>query len=62
MNEAPTREEQTEFSIRAFRGVEVGLGPDNSPFVIPRETAVPDLIFYPAGSLGEAVESEGGEA
>lgn len=26
MSEAPTREEQTEFSIRAFRGVEVGLG------------------------------------
>lgn len=26
MSEAPTKEEQTEFSIRAFRGVEVGLG------------------------------------
>lgn len=35
-------------------------GPDNSPFVIPRETAVPAIVFYPAGSLGEQVESEGG--
>lgn len=35
-------------------------GPDNSPFIIQRETAVPAIVFYPAGSLGEPVESEGG--
>lgn len=35
-------------------------GPDNSPFIIPRETSVPAIVFYPAGSLGEPVESEGG--
>jgi len=37
-------------------------GPDNSPFIIQRETGVPAIVFYPAGSLGEPVESEGGEA
>lgn len=36
-------------------------GPDLAPYVL-RETAVPAIVFYPAGSLGEPVESEGGEA
>lgn len=34
-------------------------GPDNSPFIIKRETAVPAIVFYPSGSLGEMIESEG---
>ena len=26
------------------------------------ETSAPAIVFYPAGSLGEQIESEGGEA
>lgn len=47
MSEAPTNEEQTEFSIRAFRGVEVCLGQADPIAAIAAKLAADGMTINP---------------